>query len=50
MITTTRKRRIVGRVVLVLPIFLVVFAGMVWAVFALWNWLMPAIFGLHGIT
>ncbi|HTO86873.1 MAG TPA: hypothetical protein VMR54_05020 [Thermoanaerobaculia bacterium] len=47
---TTRKRRIVRLVVLVLPIFLVVFAGLVWAVFALWNGLMPAIFGLRAIT
>jgi hypothetical protein len=47
---TTRKRRIARLVVLVLPIFLVVFAGMVWAVFRLWNWLMPSIFGLHEIT
>ena len=50
MMKTTRKRRIVRLVVLVLPIFLVVFAGMVWAVFGLWNWLMPSIFGLRAIT
>jgi hypothetical protein len=29
---------------------LILFAGMVWAVFALWNWLMPSLFGLHTIT
>ncbi|HEY3204516.1 MAG TPA: hypothetical protein VGL03_12760 [Thermoanaerobaculia bacterium] len=38
------------RLIALLPIFLVVFAGMIWAVFALWNWLMPTIFGLHTIT
>lgn len=25
-------------------------AGVGWAVFLLWNWLMPTIFGLHAIT
>ena len=34
----------------VLPIFLIFFAGMIWAVSALWNWLMPTIFGLRTIT
>ena len=33
-----------------LPLFLVVFAGFVWAVSALWNGLMPEIFGLRTIT
>jgi hypothetical protein len=47
---TTRKRRIVKRIVFILPIFLIVFAGLIWAVSALWNWLMPAIFGLGTIT
>jgi len=47
---TPRKRRLVRLLVLVLPIFLIAFAGLVWAVFGLWNWLMPAIFGLHAIT
>jgi hypothetical protein len=46
----TRKRRIVRLLVSVLPILLIIFAGMVWAVFGLWNWLMPAIFGLRTIT
>jgi len=47
---TTRRRRIVRLIALVLPIMLVVFAGLVWAVFALWNSLMPSIFGLHTIS
>jgi hypothetical protein len=47
---TTRKRRIVRLVAFVLPIMLILFAGMVWAVFGLWNWLMPSIFGLRTIT
>ena len=45
-----RKRRIVKLIVFVLPAFLIVFAGLIWAVSALWNWLMPAIFGLGTIT
>ncbi len=47
---TTRKRRIVRLIAFVLPAFLIVFAGLVWALFALWNSLMPAIFGLRVIT
>ena len=47
---TSRKRRVVRLLVMVLPIFLIVFAGLIWAVFALWNSLMPAIFGLRAIT
>jgi hypothetical protein len=46
----TRKRRIVKLVAFVLPAFLILFAGLVWAVSALWNWLMPSIFALHTIT
>ena len=46
----TRKRRIVKLIVFVLPAFLIIFAGLIWAVFALWNWLMPPIFGLGTIT
>jgi len=46
----TRKRRIAKLFVFVLPVFLVVFAGLIWAVSALWNWLMPGIFGLRTIT
>jgi hypothetical protein len=46
----TRKRRIAKLFVFVLPVFLVVFAGMIWVVSALWNWLMPSIFGLRMIT
>jgi hypothetical protein len=33
-----------------LPVFLIVFAGLVWVVSALWNALMPDIFGLHAIS
>lgn len=44
-----RKRRVV-RLLAILPIVLIVFAGLVWAVFALWNWLMPSIFGLRTIS
>jgi hypothetical protein len=46
---TMRKRRIV-KALAFLPIFLILFAGMIWAVFGLWNWLMPSIFGLHTVT
>ncbi len=45
-----RGRRRVVRVVAILPVFLIVFAGLVWAVFGLWNALMPSIFGLHAIS
>jgi hypothetical protein len=45
-----RKRRIAKLIVFVLPVFLVVFAGLIWAVSALWNGLMPSIFGLRTIT
>jgi hypothetical protein len=37
-------------VVFVLPLFFVAIAGLVWAVSALWNGLMPEIFGLRTIT
>lgn len=50
MMEISRKRRIVKLIVFVLPMFLIVFAGLVWAVSALWNELMPAIFGLRTIT
>jgi hypothetical protein len=46
----SRRRRILRLIVFVLPIFLIAFAGLVWAVFALWNSLMPSIFGLQTIT
>ena len=46
----SRKRRVAKLVFFVLPAMLVVFALMIWAVFGLWNWLMPSIFGLHAIT
>jgi hypothetical protein len=46
----SRKHRIAKLVFFVLPAFLVLFAGMVWAVMALWNGLMPEIFGLKAIT
>jgi hypothetical protein len=29
---------------------ILVFLGLIWAVFSLWNWLMPAIFGLPAVT
>ena len=45
----TRKHRIVKMVVFVLPAMLVFLALMVWAVYALWNWLMPEIFGVKEI-
>jgi hypothetical protein len=45
-----RKRRIAKLFVFVLPLFVIVFAGLIWAVSVLWNWLMPSIFGLHTIT
>jgi hypothetical protein len=45
-----RKGRLIKLFFLVLPLFLIVFAGLIWAVYGLWNWLMPAIFGLHAIT
>lgn len=47
---SSRKRRIAKLVFLVFPAFLVVFAGLVWGVEALWNGLMPEIFGLKTIT
>jgi len=45
-----RKRRLLRLVLFVLPGFLVLFALMVWAVSALWNWLMPPIFGVRAVT
>jgi hypothetical protein len=47
---TERKHRIVKLTALVVPVMLIVVAGMGWAVFLLWNWLMPTIFALHAIT
>ena len=47
---TSRKRHIAKLFVFVLPASLVICAGIVWVVIALWNDLMPAIFGLHTIT
>jgi hypothetical protein len=46
----SRKRRIAKLVVFVLPAFLLFMALMIWAVYALWNGLMPEIFGLRAIT
>jgi hypothetical protein len=46
----TRKQRIARLIVLVLPIMFILFAGLIWAVYSLWNGLMPTIFGLHTIT
>ena len=45
-----RRHRFAKLFVLVLPLFLIFLALMVWAVFGLWNWLMPVIFGLRAIT
>jgi hypothetical protein len=45
----SRKRRVAKLVFFVLPAFLLVFAGLIWAVQSLWNGLMPAIFGLRAI-
>jgi hypothetical protein len=50
---TMRPHRAVSRIVrvlMLLPIFLIFFALLVWAVNALWNGLMPNIFGLRTIT
>ena len=47
---TKRRRRIVKLVGFVLPAFLIFLAGLVWGVYALWNWLMPSIFGVHAVT
>lgn len=46
----SRKRRIVRLVVFVLPLFFLAMGLMVWAVSALWNWLMPTIFAVRTIT
>ena len=48
--TRSRAHRIARIVTFVVPAFLIVFALLVWAVSALWNGLMPAIFGLPTIT
>jgi len=50
MMRTTRRRRLLRMFVFVLPAFLVLAALMVWAFSALWNGLMPDIFGLRTIT
>jgi hypothetical protein len=42
--------RIVKLLVVILVFAIIVFAGFTPAVQHLWNWLMPAIFGLHMIT
>lgn len=47
---TNRKRRMVKLAVFVMPMFFVFLAFMVWAVYALWNSLMPAIFAVRAIT
>jgi hypothetical protein len=48
--TRSRAHRIARIVTFAVPAFLIVFALLVWAVSALWNGLMPAIFGLPTIT
>lgn len=45
----TRKRRI-AKMLAMLPIFVLVVAGLIWVVEALWNSLMPAIFAAHTVT
>jgi len=45
----TRAERL-ARMMALLPMFLILFAGFVWAVMGLWNWLMPAIFSVRTIT
>jgi len=45
-----RRHRIAKLFVFVLPLFLIAFAVLIWAVSALWNSLMPEIFGVHTIT
>jgi len=45
-----RRAHRIAKMVALLPVFLIVFAGLVWAVSALWNALMPDIFGLHAIS
>ena len=45
-----RKRRIVKLAVFVMPMFFVFLAVLVWAVYALWNSLMPPIFAVRAIT
>src|SRR5215510_1339149 len=32
------------------PVFLILIAGLIWAVMGLWNWLMPTIFAVRAIT
>ncbi|HYK41615.1 MAG TPA: hypothetical protein VE007_04440 [Thermoanaerobaculia bacterium] len=46
----SRRRRIAKLFFFVMPLFFVAFAVLIWAVFKLWNGLMPEIFGLHTIT
>jgi hypothetical protein len=47
---TRRKHRIAKIIALVIPVMVILVAGMGWAVLLLWNWLMPAIFALPAIT
>ncbi|HUK24479.1 MAG TPA: hypothetical protein VLV49_07865 [Terriglobales bacterium] len=44
------RRKRIWRFLLFLPLGLALFAGFVAVVRYLWNWLMPAVFGLHLIT
>ncbi len=43
-------RRRLARILALLPVVLVFFPGLAWLVRALWNGLMPSIFGLHTVT
>jgi hypothetical protein len=46
----TRAQRLARLIFFVLPAFLVLFAGLIWAVMGLWNWLLPTIFAVRAIT
>ena len=46
----SRRRRVAKLFFFVMPLFFIAFAVLIWAVFKLWNGLMPEIFGLHTIT
>jgi hypothetical protein len=45
-----RRRRLARLALLIVPLMVIVFALLVWAVYGLWNSLMPDIFGLRAIT
>ena len=45
-----RANRVARMLIFVLVVLIIVGAGFATAVLHLWNWLMPATFGLHPIT